>query len=167
MTFSCLSFADLSLMSFCSLIMIRWSSGLSIWSESLRRARSGNPITALISPGPWNTSRISCSALDLRRGKPRPIQRSITIGSRLRPCAQRWQCSSTVRIHGVMGHPLEDAFVYSTFTDDSKGKWPKTSRTREAEEANQPNKRLVEKKKRTVFNIVKLPNKCKSVLTLC
>ena len=29
----------------------------------------------------------------------------------------------------VMGHPLEYAFVYSTFTDNSKGGCPKTSLT--------------------------------------
>ena len=64
----------------------------------------------------------------------------------------------------VMGHPLEYTFVYSTFTDDSEGRCPNTSRTRVAEEANQLNTRLVEKKKRTVFYIVKLLNKCKSVV---
>ena len=51
-----------------------------------------------------------------------------------------------------MGHPLDYTFVYSTFTDDSKGGRPNTSLTQEAEEASQPNKCLVEKKKRTVFN---------------
>ena len=67
---------------------------------------------------------------------------------------------------GVMGHPLEYTFVYSTFTDDSKGGCPRTSRTQGAEEANQLNTCIVEKKQRTVFNIVKLSNKCKSVFYL-
>ena len=67
---------------------------------------------------------------------------------------------------GVMGTLLSILPQYSTFTDDSEGGCPKTSRTREAEEVSQPNTRLVERKKRTVFNIVNLPNKSKSVLNL-
>ena len=65
-----------------------------------------------------------------------------------------------------MGHTLDYTFVYSTFTDDSESRCPNTSRTQEAEEANQPKKRLVERKKKTVFNIVNLPNKCESVSIL-
>ena len=57
----------------------------------------------------------------------------------------------------VIGHPLEYTFVYLTFTDDSEGGCPKTSRTREAEKGSQPN---AEMKKRSVFNVVKLSNKC-------
>ena len=56
-----------------------------------------------------------------------------------------------------MRHPLEYNFVYSFFTDDSEGRCPKISRTRETEEAIQLNTRLVGRKKRSVFNIVKLP----------
>ena len=65
-----------------------------------------------------------------------------------------------------MGHPLDYTFVRSTFTDDSEGRCPNTFRTREAEEANQLNTCLVEKIMKTVVNIVKLSNKCESVLTL-
>ena len=38
---------------------------------------------------------------------------------------------------------------------------------KEAEEDSQPTTRLVEKKKKTLFDIVKLSNKSKSVLNLC
>ena len=60
---------------------------------------------------------------------------------------------------------------YTTFTDDSEGGCLKEApelalSSQEAEEANQLNTRLVETKKRTVFNIFKLPNKRKSVSIL-
>ena len=65
-----------------------------------------------------------------------------------------------------MGHPLEYTFVYSIFTDNSEGRWLNTSRIQEAEEAIQLNKCLVEKKKKTVFDIGKQSNECKSVSIL-
>ena len=68
--------------------------------------------------------------------------------------------------HRVMRHPLDYTFVYSTFTDNSEGRCPNTSLTQEAEEDYQLNTCLVEKKKRAVFTIVKLSNKCESVLIL-